>query len=195
MAAVPRPGTRRNRVRNALVVSEVALALVLLVGASLLLKSFVRLQNVDPGFDPRNVLTMEISLPLAKYPRGKPVADFYAEMIRRVQALPGVEAAALTSILPLSGNNSDSSFAIEGRDPTQEKVYPGRRDSQCDRELFQGLEESRCSRGVSLMNGTRRMRRKSSSSIRPLPGNGFRIRTRSARKSPSAIRENRIRSG
>ena len=105
-------------------VSEVALALVLLVAASLLLKSFIRLQNVDPGFDPRNVLTMEVSLPLAKYARGKPVADFYAETIRRVEALPGVEAVALTSILPLSGNNSDSSFAIEGRDPTQEKVYP-----------------------------------------------------------------------
>jgi putative ABC transport system permease protein len=117
-------GSRRNRVRNALVISEVALALVLLVGAGLLLKSFARLQNVDPGFEPRNVLTMELSLPVAKYPRGKPVADFYAEIIRRVQTLPGVETAALTSILPLSGTNSDSSFAIEGRDPTQEKVYP-----------------------------------------------------------------------
>jgi putative ABC transport system permease protein len=117
-------GARRNRVRNALVIAEVALALVLLVAASLLLKSFARLQNVDPGFDPRNVLTMEVSLPLAKYARGKPVGHFYAEMTRRVQALPGVEAAAFTSILPLSGTNSDSSFAIEGRDPTQEKVYP-----------------------------------------------------------------------
>lgn len=117
-------GTRSNRVRNALVVSEVALALVLLVGANLLLKSFVRLQNVNPGFEPRNVLTMELSLPVAKYARGKPVADFYAELVRRVQGLPGVEAAALTSILPLSGNNSDSSFAIEGRDPNVDKVYP-----------------------------------------------------------------------
>jgi putative ABC transport system permease protein len=117
-------GARRNRVRNALVISEVALAVVLLVGASLLLKSFARLQNVDPGFEPRNVLTMEISLPVAKYARGKPVTDFYAEMIRRVQALPGVEAASLTSILPLSGTNSDNSFAIEGRDPVQEKVFP-----------------------------------------------------------------------
>jgi putative ABC transport system permease protein len=117
-------GRRRNRVRNALVISEVALALVLLVGAGLLLKSFARLQNVDPGFDSRNVLTMEVSLPVAKYARGKPVADFYAEMIRRVQALPGVDATAATSILPLSGTNSDSSFAIEGRDPMQDKVYP-----------------------------------------------------------------------
>ncbi len=117
-------GLRRNRLRNALVVAEVALALVLLVGASLLLKSFVRLQNVHPGFEPKNVLTMEVALPLLKYPRGKPVADFYAEATRRVKALPGVEAAAFTTILPLSGTNSDSSFAIEGRDPTAEKVYP-----------------------------------------------------------------------
>lgn len=117
-------GLRRNRLRNALVVAEVALALVLLVGASLLLKSFVRLQNVHPGFEPKNILTMEVALPLLKYPRGKPVADFYAEATRRVKALPGVEAAAFTTILPLSGTNSDSSFAIEGRDPTAEKVYP-----------------------------------------------------------------------
>ncbi|MGZ5553790.1 MAG: ABC transporter permease [Chthoniobacterales bacterium] len=117
-------GVRRNRVRNMLVIAEVALALVLLVSASLLLKSFVRLQNVNPGFDPRNVLTMEVSLPIAKYARGKPVADFYEELVRRVQDLPGVEAAAITTILPLSGNNSDSSFTIEGTDPMQNKVFP-----------------------------------------------------------------------
>jgi putative ABC transport system permease protein len=117
-------GIRRNRLRNALVIAEVALALVLLVGASLLMKSFVRLQNVHPGFEPKNVLTMEVALPLLKYPRGKPVADFYAEVTRRVKALPGVEAAAFTSILPLSGTNSDSSFQIEGRDAIAEKVYP-----------------------------------------------------------------------
>ncbi|MGI9088039.1 MAG: ABC transporter permease [Chthoniobacterales bacterium] len=117
-------GVRRNRIRNALVVAEVALALVLLVGASLLLKSFVRLENVDPGFDSHNVLTMELSLPSAKYAAGKPVADFYAELSRRVKTLPGVEAAAITSILPLSGTNSDSSFAIEGFDPMQSPVYP-----------------------------------------------------------------------
>ena len=117
-------GIRRNRLRNALVIAEVALALVLLVGASLLMKSFVRLQNVHPGFEPKNILTMEVALPLLKYPRGKPVADFYAEATRRIKALPGVEAAAFTSILPLSGTNSDSSFQIEGRDPIAEKVYP-----------------------------------------------------------------------
>ena len=129
-------GVRRNRIRNALVIAEVALALVLLVGASLLLKSFVRLQNVHPGFEPKNVLTMEVSLPLLKYPRGKPVADFYAEATRRVKALPGVEAAAFTSILPLSGTNSDSSFAIEGRDPMVEKVYPDEEIRDVTPEFF-----------------------------------------------------------
>jgi putative ABC transport system permease protein len=133
-------GARRNRVRNTLVVAEVALALVLLVGASLLLKSFVRLQNVDPGFDPRNVLTVEMSLPVAKYARGKPVSDFYAEFIRRVQALPGVEAAALTSILPLSGTNSDSSFAIEGRDQTEEKVYSDEEIRSVTPDYFRALK-------------------------------------------------------
>ena len=133
-------GIRRNRLRNALVIAEVALALVLLVGASLLMKSFVRLQNVHPGFEPKNVLTMEVSLPVLKYPRGKPVADFYAEATRRVKALPGVEAAAFTSILPLSGTNSDSSFAIEGRDPTAEKIYPDEEIRNITPEYFSVLK-------------------------------------------------------
>src|SRR5213078_4438730 len=83
-------GARRNQLRNTLVVAEIALALVLLVGAGLLMKSFVQLQNVNPGFNPKNVVTAELSLPLLKYPRGKPVIDFYAEVLRRVSALPGI---------------------------------------------------------------------------------------------------------
>ena len=133
-------GLRRNRLRNSLVVAEVALALVLLVGASLLLKSFVRLQNVHPGFEPKNVLTMEVSLPVLKYPRGKPVADFYAEATRRIKALPGVEAAAFTSILPLSGSNSDSSFKIEGRDAMAEKVFPDEEIRNITPEYFSVLK-------------------------------------------------------
>ena len=133
-------GIRRNRLRNALVITEVALALVLLVGASLLLKSFMRLQNVNPGFDSKNVLTMEVALPVLKYPRGKPVADFYAEATRRIKALPGVEAAAFTTILPLSGTNSDSSFAIEGRDPMAEQVFPDEEIRGITPEYFQVLK-------------------------------------------------------
>jgi predicted permease len=81
-------GLRRNRLRNSLVIAEVSLALVLLVSAGLLMKSFVRLQHVNAGFDSHNVLTMEISLPISKYPRGKPVGDYYAEALRHVKALP-----------------------------------------------------------------------------------------------------------
>jgi putative ABC transport system permease protein len=117
-------GARRNRLRNALVVAEVSLALVLLVGAGLLMKSFVRLQSVSPGFNPHNVVTMELALPIVKYPRGKPVIDFYAELVRRIRTIPGVQHAGITSILPLSGSNSDNSFIVEGRTPAQTGVYP-----------------------------------------------------------------------
>jgi putative ABC transport system permease protein len=133
-------GVRRNRLRNALVVAEVALALVLLISAGLLMKSFVRLQNVDPGFNPKNVLTMELSLPLVKYPRGKPVIDFYAEVARRVGRLPGVQHVALTSILPLSGSNSDNSFHIEGRDEKQTRVFPDEEIRIITPDYFRVLE-------------------------------------------------------
>ncbi len=103
-------GRRRNRLRNILVIAEVALALVLLTSAGLLMKSFVRLQNVSPGFDPQNVMTMEISLPKLKYNSNEAAVRFTDEAERRIAALPGVEAAAFTAILPLSGTNSDSSF-------------------------------------------------------------------------------------
>jgi putative ABC transport system permease protein len=113
----------RNQLRNSLVIAEIALALVLLVGAGLLLKSYARVQNIDPGFDRRNVLTAELNLPDSKYPRresadyreGEAMINFWNEALRRVQELPGVEAAGLTTILPLSGSNSDSSFSIGGR--------------------------------------------------------------------------------
>ena len=116
-------GTRRNRVRNSLVAAEIALALVLLIGAGLLMKSYVRVQSVSPGFNPRNVLTMEIALSDIKYPAqsspeyrgGESVLRFWNDAVRRIRQLPGVEAVGGTTILPLSGWNSDSSFDIEGR--------------------------------------------------------------------------------
>lgn len=108
-------GTRRNLARNVLVVSEVALALLLLTSAGLLIKSFARLQHVDAGFNPRNVLTMEISLPQLTYPKNDDVIRFSDELQRRIATVPGVSGAAITDILPLSGNNSDWSFAIEGQ--------------------------------------------------------------------------------
>ena len=128
-------GARRNRLRNSLVVAEIALALVLLVGAGLLLKSFARVQNVNPGFNPNNVLTMEVSLPQLKYPSSGPAylggtsaINFFREAHRRIAQLPGVEVNAGTTTLPLSGSNSDSSFAIEGAN-----VQPG--ESGPDEEI------------------------------------------------------------
>jgi predicted permease len=115
-------GPHRNRLRNILVVAEIALALVLLINAGLLMKSFSRLQSVNPGFNPHNVLTMEISLPQLKYPSPgasylgtKTTINFFTEANRRIAKLPGVEASAATNVLPLSGTNTDSSFEIEGR--------------------------------------------------------------------------------
>jgi putative ABC transport system permease protein len=112
-------GRRHNRLRNVLVIGEVALALVLLTGAGLLLKSFVRLSNVNPGFNPDHVLTAEISLPNLRYPDDQAQINFFNELERRVTHLPGVKHAGLTTILPMSGINSDSSFRIEGR-PTDD---------------------------------------------------------------------------
>ena len=100
----------------------------------------MRLQNVNPGFNPRGVVTMELSLPLAKYARGKPVIEFYAEVERRVKALPGVQYAALTSILPLSGTNSDSSFHIEGRNEKQSGVHPDEETRVVSTDYFRVLE-------------------------------------------------------
>ncbi len=116
-------GRRHNRLRNALVIAEVALALVLLTGAGLLLKSFVRLQNVNPGFNPRNVLTAEVSLPALRYPDKTSQVNFFAELDRRIANLPGVTHAGLTTILPMSGVNSDSSFMIDGR--VVDDAHPG----------------------------------------------------------------------
>jgi putative ABC transport system permease protein len=133
-------GARRNQVRNSLVVAEIALALVLLIGAGLLMKSFIHLENVNPGFNPKNVVTAELSLPVLKYARGKPVIDFYAEVVRRVSALPGVQAAALTNVLPLSGSNTDNSFHIEGRNEMVTKVFPDEEVRSITPDYFRVLQ-------------------------------------------------------
>jgi len=93
---------RRDRLRRLLVVAQVALAMVLLVGAGLLVRSFIRLQTVSPGFDPAGVLTMQIVLPTTKYPTAEAIVRFYDEALRRTRTLPGVQAAAISSALPLS---------------------------------------------------------------------------------------------
>jgi predicted permease len=95
----------RHRLRSVLVVSEVALALVLLIGAGLMLKTFSRLRQIDGGFDPHNVLTMAFSLSPTRYSEGSKARAFYKELGERIQSLPGVEASAFTTSVPLAGAN------------------------------------------------------------------------------------------
>jgi putative ABC transport system permease protein len=119
-------GLLQRRMRGFLVVSEVALAFVLLIGAGLLIRSFARLTEVDPGLDPRSVLAMHMLLP-AKYSGGLS-ANFFQQTLERVRALPGVEAAATVSPLPLSGLYGSAAFRIEGRpSPTEETFNAGMR--------------------------------------------------------------------
>jgi putative ABC transport system permease protein len=95
-------GHSRTQIKNLLVVGQVALSLLLFIGAGLLLRSFVRLLHVDPGFDPENVITMDVSLPTVKYAKPEQQIAFFDEVLRRVSALPGVRNAAISAALPLS---------------------------------------------------------------------------------------------
>jgi putative ABC transport system permease protein len=133
-------GRARNRLRNGLVIAEVALALVLLSGAGLLMKSFARLQNVNPGFNPHDALTFEVSLPKIQYPNDPSIVRFNNEAQRRLAALPGVQAVGFSTILPLAGTNSDSSFAIEGRQSNDRTPSPDEENRQVSPEYFRALQ-------------------------------------------------------
>jgi putative ABC transport system permease protein len=118
-------GAHGTRTRQALVVAEMALALVLLVGAGLLVRSFMALMHVDPGFDPSRAITMKVTLPAAKYPTATAIRAFFDRLYARVDALPGVEASGGVSFLPLTGIGSATGFTIEGKEapaPGQEPV-------------------------------------------------------------------------
>ncbi|MGH9831463.1 MAG: ABC transporter permease [Blastocatellia bacterium] len=107
------PSGRQNRLRGLLVVTEIALALVLMVGAGLLIRSFARILSVTPGFEPRNLLTMMIPATGARYERDEQVVAFYRNVHNRVHTLPGVEAAGIVSNLPFGGNYDANGFHIE----------------------------------------------------------------------------------
>src|SRR3984893_9992325 len=104
-----------GRIRNLLVVSEVALSLILLIGAGLMIRSLWLLRSVDPGFDPSNVITMTIAVPRTKYASPLQQIQFFDAALSRVEALPGVQSAGVIDDLPLNGNGSHQPIAIEGR--------------------------------------------------------------------------------
>jgi len=117
-------GALRSRVRSALVIVEMALALVLLISAGLLIKSFIRVQQVNPGFRPDHLLSMQIALPDSKYHEPTQRDAFFRDLTERVKALPGVNSVGAVTILPMSGSNSSGSFRIEGRDVPQGQSSP-----------------------------------------------------------------------
>jgi len=111
-------GASGRRLRNALAMSEVALVLVLLVCSGLMLKSFARLQRIAPGFNTERLLTMELALPRPKYKPGHRIISFTSDLLEKVSALPGVQGAATSFTVPLSGQVPTSTLAVEGQ-PTE----------------------------------------------------------------------------
>lgn len=113
----------RHRARRLLTIAQVAVALVLMIGASLLLKSYARLTAVDPGFDPRNLLTVSVSLPPARYPASEPArrAQFFEDTLESIRRLPGVQSAALGNGIPPATGILFGTLAIEGRAPGDAK--------------------------------------------------------------------------
>ncbi len=111
----PGPGLAGRRLRSALVSGQVAMALVLLVGAGLLLRSFQALRTVDLGFDPENVVTFQVLLPDTRYPDIEAVRGYQADLEERIRSLPGVVAVGAINSLPLGGSNGDTDFNVEGR--------------------------------------------------------------------------------
>ncbi|HKC86126.1 MAG TPA: ABC transporter permease, partial [Blastocatellia bacterium] len=116
-------GKRQNRARSLLVVSEIALSVVLLAGAGLLIKSFLRLQAVYPGFEAENALAIRLSLPKAQYSNRAAVTVFYEKLRPRLESLPGVEAVGFVSALPLSGVPHSIPFTIEGRATSPDETH------------------------------------------------------------------------
>src|SRR6266576_1887612 len=116
-------GSRGNRIRGLLVISEVAVSFILLIGAGLLINSFLHLRNVDPGFRAEKALTMKIVLPEVRYPDKEQRGVFYSELIRRVETLPCVVSAAVATNLPLTETGNSVGVNIEGRaDPAPDRV-------------------------------------------------------------------------
>jgi putative ABC transport system permease protein len=116
-------GVGGRRVRNSLVVAEMAIAVVMLTGAGLMIRSFARLQEVDPGFKPERIMSVNLALPGSKYKESPQLTAFFEQLLGRVSALPGVESAAAVSALPLGGGGDVLAFVVEGRPaPPPEQV-------------------------------------------------------------------------
>lgn len=108
-------GVRGHQMRNMFAVAQISLSLVLLAGAGLLIRSFVSLSSVDPGFNPRNLLTMRISLPSVKYSKPSQYIEFFQRLLEQVRLLPGVRSATIDNSFPLTGMTPGTDFDIQGK--------------------------------------------------------------------------------
>jgi putative ABC transport system permease protein len=134
-------GARRGRrLRSVFVIAEIALALVLLTGAGLLLKSFLRLQSVETGFNASNVLTMRVSLPGRVYDQDGKIVNFFNRAVEGLQSLPGVESAGAVNFLPFAGPGAGTGFRVEGwpEPPPDRRMATG--VSVTDRNFFRTLQ-------------------------------------------------------
>jgi putative ABC transport system permease protein len=132
-------GVRHRQMRQLFVVAEIALAVVLLVGAGLLLRSFAALRGVNPGFDASNVLTARITVPIAKYQTDGARLTFFREAVARVAQLPGVESAGAISFLPLAGLGAATGFTVVGQPPPGNGQGPVTDVRVCDDGYFQSM--------------------------------------------------------
>jgi len=137
---------KTRRMRTLLVVSEIALTQVLLVGAGLLIRNFVQLQQVDPGFNAKNTLTMQITLPTSKYPEGYRQTAFFHQVLQRVEQVQGVQSMGLISRLPLMGGSSVRGFMIAGRQPSPDQTTPEANYQVTSQDYFQTM-------GIPLLRG------------------------------------------
>jgi len=126
--------------RDVLVVAEIALSLILVIGAGLMIKSFAQLVNVPPGFDPNNTLTGEIGLTRAVYENPEECARYVDQALARLRALPGVERAAFAAPMPFSGGDVGSDFRIEGRPEPDPGTEPGASNRSVTAEYFQAMK-------------------------------------------------------
>ena len=152
--------------RDSLVVAEVALGMVLLIGAGLMIRSFGRLVNVNPGFDPKNVLMGRISLTRTVYENTEERIRYVNQTLERLKALPGVETAAFVAPMPFSGGNVGSDFRIEGRPRPEPGQEPFANNRSVTAEYFQAIkiplrtgryfteQDQRGGTGVAIINET-----------------------------------------
>ncbi|MBA2340500.1 MAG: ABC transporter permease [Pyrinomonadaceae bacterium] len=132
-------GARRNRVRSLLIITEIALSLMLLIGAGLLLKSFMRLLDTDPGYDAAHALSVTLPVSRSKYAEPEKQTAYFQTILQRVKALPGVETAGATNLLPLGNRDTFNTFNIEGRPPAAPGARTAARDARITPDYFRAM--------------------------------------------------------